>query len=457
MIPRILVVDDEGNIRDLLTRSLTKKGYEVLSAPNGREALEIVGREVVDIALVDVRMPVMDGMEFLRRVKEAGREITVIMMSAYGTYGTVVEAIREGAYDYIQKPFEIVDVLSKIEKITETRRLLEENERLRREIERRYSFEGMVGKSKAMKEVFSLIEKVRDYSVTVLIQGESGTGKELVARSLHFGGARRRGPFVVVNCAAIPENLIEAELFGYRKGAFTDAVADKKGLIEESHGGTLFLDEIGELPLTMQSKILRVLQEGEVRRIGDVESRKVDFRVVAATSKNLPEEVRAGRFREDLYYRLNRVVIQLPPLRDRKEDIPLLAEHFLKECADETGKKVSVIREDAMKLLLDYYWPGNVRELRNVIERAVLLAEESEVTAELVEKVMENDLVQKSAGTAFDFDPEKVKLRDALKEVEKMMIEKALMKTGGSRPRAAKLLGISHPALLYKIKEYGIN
>ncbi|RMG59691.1 MAG: sigma-54-dependent Fis family transcriptional regulator [Deltaproteobacteria bacterium] len=456
MTVRVLVVDDEENIRDLLRRALEKRGYRVFTAGDGQEGLETLEREEVQVCLVDLKMPVMDGMAFLKEVRRRPEAPVVIMMSAYGTYGTVVEAIREGAYDYVQKPFEIVDVLSKIEKVAETIRLREENERLRQEVSRRYSFEGMVGRSPAMREVFALIERVRDHSVTVLVQGETGTGKELVARSLHFGSTRREGPFVPVNCAAIPENLLEAELFGYRKGAFTDARETRRGLIEEADRGTLFLDEIGDLPLSMQAKILRVLQEGEVRRIGETENRKVDVRVIAATSRNLQEEVKRGNFREDLFYRINRVVISLPPLRERREDIPLLVARFLQEIGEETGKSVDSVDEEGMKILLSHSWPGNVRELKNVIERALLLCDEPVIPGRLISEVISGK-EEEGDPALINLDPSKTSLKEVVRQVEKIMIERALRLTGGSRPKAAKLLGISHPALLYKIKEYDIN
>ncbi len=453
---RVLIVDDEKNVRDVLKRVLEKEGFKVSTAGNGEEGLTHLRKEPSEIILVDIKMPVMDGMEFLRRMGDEGIDSVVIMMSAFGTVKTVVQAVKMGAYSYVSKPFDLDEILLVIQKALEEKRLRKENERLRNEIEKKYSFQGIVGKSKGMQEVFGVVEKVKNYNVAVLIMGESGTGKELIARALHFGGDRKENPFVAVNCAALPENLIETELFGYKKGAFTGARNDKRGLIEEGDHGTLFLDEISEIPLPMQAKLLRFLQEGEIRRVGDTENRKVDVRVISATSKKLQEGVKGGGFREDLFYRLNKVVIEVPPLRERLEDIPLLAEHFIKHFSVKADKNVMGFSEDGYRELLRYGWPGNVRELENVIERAVLMGE-SELLASSDLSLKGGMGYEEEPSGDTSFEPGKISLKEALKIVEKEMIGKALIQTEGSRPGAAKVLGISHPALLYKIKEYNIN
>lgn len=453
---KILVMDDEVNVRDVLKRVLEKEGFEVRTAENGKEGLEILASDPCDLVLADIKMPEMDGMEFLENAKERGIKSIIIMMSAFGTIKTVIKAVKKGAYYYVSKPFDIDEVLVIIKKALDERALREENERLKRELERKYSFEGIIGRSKPMEQVFSLVEKGRDYDVSVLITGESGTGKELVARALHFSGERKRGVFVPVNCAALPESLIETELFGYRKGAFTDARNDKKGLIEEADGGTLFLDEIPELSMPVQAKLLRFLQEGEIRRVGDTESRSVDVRVIAATSKKLNEEVARGSFREDLFYRLNKLVIHMPPLRERKEDIFPLVEHFVNIFSQKVDKKIKGFSEEASRLMTEYDWPGNVRELENVVERAVVMADTEIINPNFLEGFGE-ETKKESVITPMEFDPEKITLKEAIKELEMDMIKKALRKTGGRKPLAAKILGISHPALLYKIKEYNIN
>ncbi len=453
---KVLIVDDERNVRDVLQRALAKEGFQVTGAANGEEGLKALTKEETDIVLADIKMPVMDGMELLKEIKARGISSVVIMMSAFGSIKTVVEAVKIGAYHYISKPFDIDEILMVIRKALDERKLREENERLRREVEKRYSFEGIIGKSKGMKELFATIEKVKDYNVSVLISGESGTGKELIARALHFGGDRKQMAFVPVNCAALPETLVETELFGYRKGAFTGARSDKRGLIEEANGGTLFLDEISELPISMQAKLLRFLQEGEIRRVGDTENRSVDVRVISATSRNLKEEVAGGRFREDLYYRLNKVVLHIPPLRERREDIPLLAQHFIKHFSLKVDKKGMDFSQDAYRVLMEYTWPGNVRELENVLERAVLLAEGDSLSGKDLGGLGGGEEAGILTGTC-PFEVGHVTLKEALKSVEKEMISSALSKSKGSRPTAARILGISHPALLYKIKEYGLN
>ena len=461
---RILVVDDEASLRDALGKILAAEGYEVRHAANGRDALEALASDRFDFILCDLRMPVMGGLEMLREVTARGIPGTVIMMSAFGTVENAVEAMKLGAYDYVSKPFMSDEILMTLRKAAERERLREENASLREEIERAGRPEEILYAARPMEEVVATAGRVKDYDVTVLVTGESGTGKELVARLLHFGGRRRGKPFVAVNCGAIPENLLESELFGHRRGAFTEARADRVGLIEEAGAGTLFLDEIGELPLPLQTKLLRFLQDGEIRRLGEGETRKVDVRLVTATSRDLEGDVASGRFRDDLFYRLNVVRIHIPPLRERREDIPLLARHFLVRCCAKYGKPDMRLSEDAMSALCAHAWRGNVREVKNLMERCALLASGGEITRESLLAVWGG----KGAGSRetdpgpvhavrIPVSPERPDLKAAVRELERQLIRMALERTGGSRPKAAELLGISHPALLYKAKEYGIE
>jgi two-component system, NtrC family, response regulator AtoC len=462
MADRILVVDDEESMRDVLGKILSAEGYRVSRAGNGREALGLLSRERFDFLLCDIRMPEMGGLELLREITARKVPGTVIMMSAFGTVESAVEAMKLGAYDYVSKPFMADEILLTLRKAREMDSLRRENEILRKEVEKVFRKEDLLYASRSMEEVVGLVEKVKDYDATVLVTGESGTGKELVARMLHYGGRRKSRPFVAVNCGAIPETLLESELFGHRKGAFTEARSDRAGLIEEAQGGTLLLDEVGELPLALQTKLLRFLQEGELRRLGDTEVRKVNVRVVAATAKDLEEEVSSGRFRQDLFYRLNVIRIHVPPLRERREDIPLLAQHFLSGFCRRFGKPEIRFSPEAMESLSAHDWRGNVRELENLAERCILLGGEGEISrGELFSH-------WKAGGAGEGRDAprlllqvhvslEKPDLRAALRDLERQLIRMALDRTGGSRPKAAELLGISHPALLYKAREYGFN
>ena len=464
MAERILVVDDEESMRDVLKRLLSAEGYHVSLAENGKKALALLARDRFDYLLCDIRMPVMGGIELLREI--TSREIpgTIIMMSAFGSVETAVEAMKLGAYDYISKPFMSDEILLTLRKARERESLRKENEALREEVEKASRPEMLLYASRSMDDVVRMVEKVKDYDTTALVTGESGTGKELVARMLHYGGRRKDRPFVAINCGAIPETLLESELFGHRKGAFTEAKSDRAGLIEEANGGTLFLDEIGELPSTLQTKLLRFLQEGELRRLGDTEVRKVNVRIVAATARELEQEVSAGSFREDLYCRLNVIRIHIPPLRERREDVPLLAEHFLASFRRKFRKGEMRFSPEAMEALAGHDWRGNVRELENVIERCVLLGGEGEVSRDQLISIWEGGTAgdrasSRSPGVVIRVsvplaNPD---LKNAVKEMERQLIRLALERTGGSRPKAAELLGISHPALLYKAKEYGIN
>ncbi|HSE15063.1 MAG TPA: sigma-54 dependent transcriptional regulator [Candidatus Deferrimicrobium sp.] len=463
MADRILVVDDEASLRDALGRILTAEGYEVRQAGDGREALGILGDSPFDFVLCDLRMPVMGGLELLREITVRGIHGTVIMMSAFGTVETAVEAMKLGAYDYVSKPFMSDEILLTLRKAAERERLRTENAFLRSEIERAARPEEILYASRPMEEVVRTAEKVKDYDATVLVTGESGTGKELVARLLHFGGRRKGKPFVAVNCGAIPGALLESELFGHRRGAFTEAKSDRAGLIEEAGGGTLFLDEIGELPLPLQAKLLRFLQDGEIRRLGDTETRRVDVRLVAATARDLEREVAGGRFREDLFYRLNVIRIHVPPLRERRDDIPLLAKHFLSHYCGKYGKPGLFLSVEALAAMTSHEWRGNVRELRNLMERCALLATGAEVTRAGLLAVWKGSGTPEGGETGpvleirIPVSPERPDLKAAVRELERRLIRIALERTGGSRPKAAEMLGISHPTLLYKAKEFGIE
>ncbi len=453
-IRRILVVDDEENMCHMLSMVLGRAGYQVDYVLNGNDALDFLSKFPVDVVLCDIRMPKMDGMMFLDALRERDMDPLVIMMSAFGTIDTAVEAMKKGAYDYISKPFKPDEVLLTLRKAEERQRLKRENLYLLKNARDRYSFENIVGKSRKMQELFAVIEKVADYKTTVLITGPSGTGKEMIARAIHFKGVRAPKPLVAVNCGGIPENLLESELFGHIKGAFTDAVKSKKGLFLEADGGTLFLDEVGEMPVSLQVKLLRALQEGEIRPVGENRTIKVDVRIIAATTKNLAKEVEKGTFREDLYYRLNVIHLEVPPLRERPEDIPLLIEHFISKHNKRLGMGIKGISRRAMKTLQAYSWPGNVRQLENVIERAMVMSSGDVLEVEdLPDEIARSKDQRPMSGL-----PDKLySIKEATRWLEKELIVKALKKTGGNRTRAAKLLDISHPALLYKMRDYGIG
>ncbi len=450
---RILIVDDEESFRHMLSVILIKEGYEVETSPNGEAGLQKAAASAFDQILCDIRMPRMDGLGFLQEIKKSGTEATIIVMSAYGTVDIAIEAMKLGAYDYISKPFKPDEVILTLRKAEEREQLKRENQLLRKEVAKEYSFENIVSKNEQMQKIFDVIKKVSHYKSTVLITGESGTGKELVARALHYNSDRSQHPFIAVNCGAIPENLLESELFGHAKGAFTDAIRTKKGLFEEADAGTLFLDEIGELPGQLQVKLLRVLQDGEIRRIGESKPIQIDVRIVAATVKDLPKEMNEGRFREDLFYRLNVLPIHIPPLRERKEDIPLLIQHFIGKYNQAMNKHVGNIDHEAMERLMSYKWYGNVRELENTIERAIVLSEKNNIGPENLPSEI-RDVKEESPIETLPEEEQSIK--KASKALEINLIKKALRKTKGNHTQAARLLEISHRALLYKIKEYGI-
>jgi len=456
--PRILIVDDEEHIRKILTIMLSKKGYQTETAASGREALELAGQKPFDVVITDLRMPGMDGLELLRRLKELDADLTIIIITAFSTVETAIEAMKQGAYDYISKPFREDEILIVLEKALERLEILAENRQLRAEVQGKYDFSNFLGRSASMQRVFEIITKVAETKTTVLITGGSGTGKELAAKSIHFNSPRRQKAFVAINCGAIPGSLLESELFGYVKGAFTGADRVKKGLFEEADGGTLFLDEVNELPLDLQVKILRAIQEEEIRRLGEAATRQVDLRVIAATNKDLQQEVREGRFREDLYYRLNVIQLNLPDLKDRIEDIPILAPHFLKDVTKKNNLDSKKLSAEAVRVLMQYHWPGNVRELINVIEQAAIMAEGPVITTD--------DLPFRSAsfspsGISVTVPEDHLDLKAALKEVtaqtERLIIRRILKMTGQNRTQAAKQLGISRRSLINKIQAHGLD
>ena len=451
----VLVVDDEESMRHLLAVILTDRGYEVRAVSNGEDALRELAARDYDLVLSDVRMPRMDGLALVRRALELHPGITFIVMSAYGTHDTAIEAMKAGAYDYVSKPFKPDEVVLVLRKAEERLRLSRENRRLRSELSAGFRFENFVGASPAVQEVLRQLRKVAPTKATVLVTGESGTGKELVARAIHELSPRSAMPFVAVNCGAIPAELIESELFGHVRGAFTDASRDKKGLASEADGGTLFLDEIGELPLHLQVKLLRFLQDEQVRRVGETRSEKVDVRVVAATARDLVRATKEGLFREDLFYRLNVVNLRLPSLRERPEDVPALVDHFLaKHNRLRPEAPLRGISPEALELLRSHRWPGNVRELEHAIERAVVLAdgpsiEESDLPDDVRAGPHPGAPAPRSGGD--------LSVKRAFRALEEQLIRGALERTGGNRTRAAELLDLSYRALLYKVKEYGID
>jgi two-component system response regulator AtoC len=453
---KILVIEDDAGLRRTVSLLLEGEDYEVATAGDGSVGLEKAAAWNPEVILADVRMPGMDGLEFVEKYAETGGAASVIIMTAYGNPDTAIEAIRRGAYDYIDKPFAPDALLLRVRIAEESRKKDREIRRLRKEVrvERRHG--EIISGSPGMTEAIQLAERVAPHPTTVLVTGESGTGKELIARLIHDASGRP-GEFVPVNCGAIPENLLESELFGHVKGSFTGATGDRLGLFEEANRGTLFLDEVGELPASLQVKLLRALQEGEIRRVGESQPRKVEVRIVAATARDLDGDVQAGDFRADLYYRLNVVRVHLPPLRHRADEIPILARHFLEVYAERLAIPVSGFETEAMKLLTAYSWPGNVRELENAVERATVLADGDQVTAEdLPKNIREPDAV-KPIVTSDGLSADELSVKKRSAELEKHLIARALTVTDGNRTRAAELLDLSYRALLYKIRDYGLD
>jgi len=446
---KILVVDDEAPIRNFLQKGLPRTGeFSVEVAQNGKEAIEKIEADIFDLVLTDLMMPEMDGMELLKTIKGTRPEMPVIIITGHGSIDNAVEAMKVGANDYITKPFDLQELLIHISKVYQESLLLRENRLLRNEVRKKFEFSNIIGKSQKMQEVFSLIEKVAPSNSTVIIYGASGTGKELVAKAIHYNSPRADQPFLPFNCGAVPETLVESELFGHIKGAFTGAIQTKKGLFEEANGGTLFLDEISTILPSVQVKLLRVLQEKEVMRLGSTERNKIDVRMIAATNENLEKYMKEGRFREDLFYRLHVFPIFLPDLKDRKEDIPLLAYHFLDLYAKEAKKEIKGISKEAMKLLLEYQWPGNVRELENAIERAVIMADR--------DYLMPNDLPKNLMVDEGETITRGVKGRKSLNEIKSEYINEILKEVGGNKTAASEILKV-HPRTLYRLEKKRIS
>jgi len=452
----VLIVDDEKNYPPILSAVLEEEGFETLTAGSGREALDILKHSDVDLVLTDMKMPSMNGIDLLEYIKAEDSELPVIMMTAHGTVDKAVEAMQKGAYSYVLKPFDNQRLVLYVDKAIAMYRVVKENRRLRDAVESQYRFGNIIGKSKVMQDVFRIVRKIAPVNATVLIEGESGTGKELVAKSIHFNSPRRDRPFVAVNCSALAESLLESELFGHEKGAFTGAVAMKKGRFELADGGTLFLDEIGELSQGLQVKLLRVLQEKVFERVGGVKPVSVDIRIIASTNKILKDEMQLGRFREDLFYRLNVVPIVLPPLKQRREDIRLLVNHFIKKYADERLSEIPLmgIEPEVERLFYDYSWPGNVRELENVVERAMIMCSTGTITLSDLPKDFKGNVHD---AQVLDSVPTDAKLYETLEIIEKMMIKRALKMTNNVQSQAAELLGIGKSGFSKKIYKYGIE
>ncbi len=454
----VLVVEDDSSLRTAVRLNLENAGYLVQEAEDGETALSFYSSRSFDLVICDLNMPGMDGISFISKCKERNPDPAIVLITAYGDSELVIKAMKAGAYDHLAKPFTGEELILTLRKIEERENLKSENEALKRALNQRYNFSSIVAKSKAMEDIFETVKRLSQFATTVLISGESGTGKELIAQAIHQNSPRKGAPFVAINCGAIPENLIESELFGHKKGSFTDATKDKKGLFEEADGGTLFLDEIGELPLHLQVKLLRALQEQQIRRVGDELVIPIDVRVIAATLRDLEDDVKEGRFRDDLYYRLNVVSIHIPPLRDRPEDIPLLIQSFIKKHNKRLGLGVTEVTPEAMKALLQHPWRGNVRELENCIERALVLTESASIDLDSLPDTIKNSTFRSTEkAPEMTVDDDNLSIKQKTRDLELNLIHRALEKTKGNRTHAAKILEISHRALLYKLKEYGIG
>lgn len=454
---RILVVDDELSMREFLAILLDREGYAVDQAESAEAALGLLDVNAYDLVISDVKMPGLDGISLLGRIKEGSPETAVLMMTAFSTAEQAVEAMKLGAYDYIAKPFKVEEVKILVRNALEKRDLTRENQRLRQEVQERYSFSGLIGKSRKMREIYTLIEKVAPSIANVLILGESGTGKELVARAIHYNSPRKGKPFVAVNCGAIPETLMESELFGHKKGTFTGAISDRAGLFEQAESGTLFLDEIGEVPLQLQAKLLRVLQEKEYRRVGGTADQKADVRIVAASNRNLEEQVREGSFREDLFYRLNVVQLQMPPLRERTDDIPVLVEHFYKKYV-QPPYHGEIITPGALRMLISYPFPGNVRELENLVERCAVLGSR-EIAEDCLPPQVKGCLKseEETEGEEFELPAEGMNLEAYLDGIEKRFLLQSLERSGGVKKKAAELLGLTFRSFRYRLAKFGMD
>ncbi len=449
---KILVVDDDQGMREFLEILLAREGYEVASASGGKEALSLCKKHKFDLAITDLKMPKIDGIDVLKSIKEISPKTLVILITAYASGKTAVAAMKEGAYDYLEKNFDVEDLKAVIKDALNKKGVKEKDAVFMKDVEDALSFGNMIGKSKGMLKVYSVIRKVADTTANILITGESGTGKELVAGAIHENSSRKDKPFVIINCGGIPENLLESELFGYMKGSFSGAHADKPGLFEVAHMGTIFLDEIGELPPFLQVKLLRVVQEKTFRRIGSTENIKVDVRIISATNQDLEQKVKNSGFREDLYYRLNVIPVKIPPLRERNEDIPMLARYFIEKYSKEFGKEITKISPYALRLLMEYPFSGNVRELENIIERSVALETTNIILPENLIMPGTGEIDENTALSA-GIPEEGMDLNEELAKVEGLLIKKALQKANGSKTKAAKYLNISFDSLRYRLEK----
>ena len=455
MQTRILIVDDELSMRQFLSILLDREGYITEQADSAESALDIIETTFFDLIISDVNMPGLSGLDLLKMIKKISPETAVLLITAFSTSEQAVEAMKLGAYDYIAKPFKVEEIKVLVRNALDKRNLERENLRLKKEITERYGFSGLVGKSKKMREIYTLIEKLSASMANVLVLGESGTGKELAAKAIHYNSPRRDKPFVAVNCGAIPATLMESELFGHKRGSFTGAVADRPGLFEQANGGTLFLDEIGEVPLLLQAKLLRVLQEREFRRVGGSKDIKTDVRIIAASNKDVEEQVKEGSFREDLFYRINVVQIMMPALRERPEDILLLVEHFHKKFVKPSDSS-EIITADALRVLISYYFPGNVRELENIVERCLVLGGKI-ITEDCLPKQVKEFQSTSSTGLAPEIPPEGMNLEAFLNEVERHYLLQALEKGGGVKKKAAGILGLSFRSFRYRLAKFGMD
>ena len=447
--PNVLVVEDEELMRSILRQLLEDENYSVLTADSAENALEIFAATDIAVTLTDIKMAGMDGLELLDRIKILDEDALVIMMTAYSSVDSAISALRKGVYDYVTKPFVNEDLLKTVKNAIRTKELFTENRALKRELTRQYSFDEIIGNSSSLQEIFRVVEKIADTNASVLIQGESGTGKELIAKAIHFNSRRALKPFLAVNCGALPENLLESELFGHLKGSFTGAISDKKGLFRAADGGTLFLDEVGEMPLPLQVKLLRALQEHEVLPVGASSAVRFDVRIIAATNKNLEAEVTENRFREDLFYRLNVIEISLPPLRKRREDIPLLIKHFISKTAKEQNSPEKTLSNEAMSAMFNYGWQGNIRELQNAVERAFLLSDE-EILRENLPPKIKND-----SNNAFEMR-DKEGIHPTLEEMERRYILEVMQSANDDKTNAADILGIDLSTLYRKLKKFEV-
>ncbi len=458
MKPRILVVDDEESIREFLDIMLRKEGYDVTCVEDGQKAIDMLKKKTVDLIISDLQMPNVTGIELLKHVKETYPDLLFMLITAFGTTESAVEAMKMGAYDYITKPFKIDEVRINIANALRSRNLEVENRSLKKELEKEYSFQNLVGNSENMHRIYDLIKRVSETPTNVLVTGESGTGKEMIAKAIHYNGPLKDKPFVTVNCGAIPESLMESEMFGHKKGSFTGAIVDKSGLFEVADGGTLFLDEVGELPLTIQVKMLRAIQERVIRRVGGIDDTKVEVRIIAATNRDLEQMVAQGTFRQDLFYRLNVIPIKSPSLRERREDIPLLANHFLAKYNNRLGKNIGTISREAMDLMKKYDYPGNVRELENIIERTVALEGGATILPESLPPFVNTPSGRKMASSdGIEITDEGLDLDKVIGQIEKELLVKAIHATNGVKKKAAKLLGITFRSMRYRVEKYNLG